>query len=69
MAFPAAMCEVMSMPLASSYRDFKYGRDKVNKGIFDGSWFTILANLYDVSRSEIEQREKKRQAVTVAFAM
>lgn len=62
MAFPAALCEVMSMPLAAAYRDFKYGRDKVNKGIFDGSWFSILANLYEVSRSEIEQREKKRQA-------
>jgi WD40 repeat protein len=62
MAFPAALCEVMSMPLATAYRDFKCGRDKVNKGLFDGSWFTILANLYEVSRSEIEQREKKRQA-------
>jgi WD40 repeat protein len=62
MAFPAALCEVMSMPLAAAYRDFKYGRDKVNKGIFDGSWFSVLANLYEVSRSEIEQREKRRQA-------
>src|SRR5262245_6260337 len=32
------------------------------KGIYDGSWFSILANLYDISRSDIEQREKRRQA-------
>ncbi len=62
MAFPEALCKVMGMPLAANYIGFDPGRDKVNKGVFYGSWYTILANLYDVSRGEIEQRDKKRQA-------
>jgi tetratricopeptide (TPR) repeat protein len=62
MAFPEAMCQVMEMPLAANYLGFDPRKEKVNKGIFYGSWYTILANLYDISRSEIEQRDKKRQA-------
>jgi hypothetical protein len=62
MAFPEALLEIMRMPLAIGYRGFNPDKDKVNKGIYDGSWFSVLANLYDISRSEIEQREKKRQA-------
>ena len=64
MAFPEALCEVMEMPLATSYLGFDLRKDKVNKGVFNGSWYTILANIYNVSRSEIEQRDKKREART-----
>lgn len=60
-AFPESLCEVMEMPLATSYLGFDQRKDKINKGTFSGSWYTLLANIYDVSRSEIEQREKKRQ--------
>ena len=34
--------------------------DRVDKGIFYGSWCKLLADIYSVSRNEIEQRDKKR---------
>ncbi len=61
-AFPEALTEVMDMPLAASFAGFDLHRDKVNKGVFYGPWYTILANIYDLSRSDIEQRDKKRNA-------
>jgi WD40 repeat protein len=62
MAFPDALCEVMQMPLAADYRDFDPARAKVYRGRYEASWYTTLANLYDLSRAQIEQREKKRRA-------
>ena len=62
LAFPQALCELKEMPLATDYRRFDPKKDKVHKGIYEGAWYTILANLYDLSRPEVEQREKKRQA-------
>lgn len=64
MAFPEALCEEMSMPLAVNYLHFDPKREKVNKGAFVEAWYMLLANIYDVSRSEIEQREKKRRQRT-----
>lgn len=61
LAFPEALCEIMEMPLATSFLGFRFRRDKINKGFFEASWYTILANIYAISRSEIEQRDKKRQ--------
>lgn len=61
MAFPSALCKVMEIPLAANYLGFDLQRGKVNKGIFIDAWYTILANIYDVNRSEIEQRDKKRR--------
>lgn len=61
MAFPEALCEVMQMPLAVNYLDFDVQKDKITKGIFADSWYTTLANVYEISRSEIEQREKRRR--------
>ena len=61
MAFPEALCDVLEMPLAVNYVGVKANKDKLNKGVFESAWYTILANLYDVSRSLIEQRERKRQ--------
>jgi WD40 repeat protein len=62
MAFPEALCEVMQMPLAADYRDFDPARAKVYRGRYEASWYTTLANLYDLRRAQIEQREKKRRA-------
>lgn len=59
-AFPEALCEVMPMPLAADYRGFA-GKNKVNKGAYESSWYTVLANLLDVSRLEIEERDRKRR--------
>ena len=61
-AFPDALVNYMQMPLAIDYRAFHASSDKVNKGKFDNPWFSLLANLYDIGRSKIEQRERKRQA-------
>ena len=60
-AYPDALCEAMEMPLATDYREFRPGTDKINRGVFEGAWFTILANIYDISRDVLEQRDKKRQ--------
>lgn len=62
MAFPDALCEVLKMPLAVDYRGFDPRRSRVDRGVYEGSWYTTLANLFDVSRSQIEQRERKRRA-------
>lgn len=61
MAFPDALCESMKMPLAADYRGFDPRRSKVDRGGYEASWFTTLANIYDVSRARIEEREKKRR--------
>jgi WD40 repeat protein len=63
-AFPDALCELQAIPLAADYRGFDPRRDRVDKGRFEGAWYTLLANIYDVSRSELEQRDKRRQART-----
>ncbi|HEX8335279.1 MAG TPA: hypothetical protein VF621_01035, partial [Pyrinomonadaceae bacterium] len=68
MAFPEALCAVMEMPLAANYLGFDPERDKVNKGAYADAWYTTLANIFDVSRGEIEQREKKRRARTRRIA-
>lgn len=62
MAFPEALCEGRKVPLARIYLGFDLRKDKVDRGGFSGSWYTILADIYDISRSEIEQRDKKKQA-------
>ena len=61
-AFPEALSELMEMPLAANYLGFDSKKDKVNKGVFYGTWYKILADLYDISRNEIEERDKKRKA-------
>jgi WD40 repeat protein len=61
MAFPDALGEVMKMPLAADYRGFDPSRSRVDRGIYESSWYTTLANLYGISRNQIEQRERKRR--------
>ena len=63
LAFPDALCEVMSMPLAATFRGWTAGRP-LHRGQFEGAWLTLLANLLDVPRSEVEQRERKRQSAS-----
>lgn len=64
MAFPEALCKVMQMPLAINYLGLDVHRDKINKGVFSDAWYTTLADIYGISRSEVEQREKRRRART-----
>jgi hypothetical protein len=61
-SLPDALCAAMQMPLAGDYRNFDARRDNVTKGAYYPAWYTLLANLFDVSRSEIEQRDRKRAA-------
>lgn len=72
LAFPQALCEALQMPLAVNYRGFDPAREKVDRGAFEGSWYTLLANLYDKGRDEIEQREhvrrRRRRNVMAALA-
>lgn len=60
-ALPRALLDAMAMPLAVSYRDFDLARNRIDGGAFYGSWCTLLANLLDRSRAEIEQRESRRR--------
>ncbi|MDM0002794.1 toll/interleukin-1 receptor domain-containing protein [Variovorax sp. J22P240] len=43
MAFPDALVSNLKMPLASSYRGFNPDEDKIDKGAFKTSWFSLLA--------------------------
>lgn len=62
LAFPESLIKAKEKPLAIEYRGFKASKQKINKGGFEGAWFTLLANLYGISRAEMEQREKNKQA-------
>ena len=62
MAFPEALCAALEMPLAADYRGFDSKRSRVDRGPWEASWYTTLANVYDLSRAQIEQRERKRRA-------
>jgi WD40 repeat protein len=62
MAFPDALCAVLEMPLATSYLGFGARGDRVNRGGYEGAWYSLLANLYGLPRSVVEQRDKRRQA-------
>ena len=61
LAFPDALCEVVAMPLAIPYSGFDPEQDRVNKGVFYGAWYTLLANLLDVDRATIEERDRRRR--------
>ena len=60
-AFPRSLTNVMRMPLAANFIDFDLTQTKLNKGAYEGSWYTVLSNFYGLKRSEIEQRERKRR--------
>lgn len=60
-AFPQALTEALEMPLAVNYHSFDPAHDKVDRGKFEGSWYTLLANLYGLPRDEIEQRDRVRR--------
>lgn len=60
-AFPKCLREIMSVPLAASFTDLDPVKDKLYKGVFKGPWYTVLANIYGVPRSDIEQRNRTRK--------
>lgn len=60
-AFPAVLEELLQEPLAVDYRGFESAKDKPNQSDFRNPWYTLLANLYDVGRNDIERRDFRRQ--------
>lgn len=60
-AFPRELCAALPMPLAVPYDDFDPERDRIHRGRFEASWYTLLANLHGVSRGEVERRDLKRR--------
>jgi len=63
-AFPQALCQAVEVPLAAEYRGFDSANAKLDKGVYYGAWYSVLAALFDVGRGEIEQRDAKRRAQT-----
>ncbi len=68
-AFPRALCDLLEMPLAANYLGFDPRKNRVDRGAYFDAWSTVLANLFGVSRSELEQRERKRRARSVTIAI
>ena len=61
-AFPPALMKALVMPLAGDWRGVEPSKDRMDRGAFASAWFKLLAELYGVSRTLIEQRELRRQA-------
>ncbi|WP_395714191.1 toll/interleukin-1 receptor domain-containing protein [Reyranella sp.] len=60
-AFPAALCEILELPLAADYRDFDPKASKLDSPPCRTAWFKLLADLCNCSRAEIEMREHRRK--------
>lgn len=60
-AFPEVLYEYMEMPLAVDYLRFDLRRSKLDDGAYANSWFVLLANILEVKRDELEEREAKRR--------
>lgn len=64
-AFPDRLLAMLPTPLAADYRSFDLAKDKIARGAFESAWYKVVTDLYQdygVSRAQIEQREKRRQA-------
>lgn len=61
LAFPPSLLDDVDMPLAIDYSQTTSHRPRLDRGVFEDAWHTILASLLDVSRSQIEQRELSRR--------
>lgn len=61
-AFPPALVAAMEMPLATDYREADTTPRRLAKPPFENQWFTLLANIFGISRERLEQRDRIRQA-------
>ncbi len=70
-AFPPALCDALTLPLAISYQGINLKKNKPHKSPYDDSWYTMLASLLDIGRAELEQREqrRRRQQLTITLAV
>jgi hypothetical protein len=62
MGFPDALCSALKMPLAIDYRGFDVKKNKLDRGAYARSWYTLIASILGRSREQIEERERKRAA-------
>ena len=61
-AFPPALCEALApLPIGPDYRQFNQNKDALHRSPFQDAWFGLLANLLDLERAEIEQRDLRRR--------
>lgn len=61
-AFPDALLELGTVPLAVDYRGFETSASKrVDREEWAGPWYTLLANIYGVERRDIEARDLRRR--------
>ncbi len=67
-AFPDALMEMVRMPLAISYLAYDSYRGKVDGVHYFDAWYSLLATLFDTSRTNIEQRDRLRKARTRRLA-
>jgi len=61
MAFPAALCERLELPLASDYRGFDPKSSNLHSARYRTSWYKLLVDICNSSRAEIERREGRRK--------
>ncbi|HET7113665.1 MAG TPA: toll/interleukin-1 receptor domain-containing protein, partial [Pyrinomonadaceae bacterium] len=61
-AFPQALCDALTMPLAVAFTEFERAPGKLNKGRYHDSWYTLLSKIFGTERAEIERLDAKRQA-------
>jgi hypothetical protein len=69
LAFPEALCEAIEMPLAASFLGLNVKKDRLDRGVFYASWYLLLSNILEVSRSDIEQRVRRRKVRSRAITL
>jgi hypothetical protein len=55
-AFPEALYEAATIPLAQSFLEFDPKRHKLDRGGYRDAWLAALADILDVDRHELEGR-------------
>lgn len=60
-AFPEALYDQMEMPLAVAYSGFDPRIHKLDKGGYMNSWYVLLANILEVERNDLEERDARRR--------
>jgi WD40 repeat protein len=65
-AFPDALCDALEVPLALPYLGFDAAAHRADDEPFLDSWYGLLANVYGVSRSRIEDRDRKKREIDQA---
>lgn len=60
-AFPEVLYSLMEMPLAVAYSGFDLRIHKLDKGGYMNSWYVLLANILEVERNDLEERDARRR--------